>query len=141
MAEGEKFFQNQADIFGVTASDNDGNVELGAVDLDMSTRWSAFGANTLVLDLGEEKTITGVAIAMWKGAERIYPFTIEVSSDGKTWTEALPKSQNTGTSEEFETYEFPAAVSGRYVRYSGDGATDPEKNYCHISEIAVLLAE
>ncbi len=141
VAEGEKFFQNQADIFGVTASDNDGNVELGAVDLDMSTRWSAFGANTLVLDLGEEKTITGVAIAMWKGAERIYPFTIEVSSDGKTWTEALPKSQNTGTSEEFETYEFPAAVSGRYVRYSGDGATDPEKNYCHISEIAVLLAE
>ena len=24
------------------------------------------------------------------------------------------------------------------IRYSGDGATDPKKNYCHISEIAVL---
>lgn len=141
IAEGEKFYNNQADIFGVTATDNDGNVEQGAVDLDLSTRWSAFGANKLTLDLGEEKNIEGVAIAMWKGSERYYPFTIEVSTDGETWTEALPKTQNSGESEGFETYNFPQAVTARYVRYSGDGATDPDKNYCHVSEIAVLLAE
>lgn len=136
--KGEKYYPEQLDIFAVEASDNDGNVETGAVDLDITTRWSAFGANTLTLDLGEEKYVAGVAIAMWKGNERIYPFTIECSKDGETWETALPKTQNTGETEEFEKYYFPIPKKAQYIRYSGDGATDPKKNYCHISEIAVL---
>lgn len=139
--DGEKFYPNQLDVFGVTASDNDGNLEAGAVDLDMGTRWSAFGANTLTIDLGSVKGVTGVAIAMWKGAERIYPFTIEYSSDGETWETALEKTQNSGTTEGMEEYMFGTPVYARYIRYNGDGATDPEKNYCHISEIAVLGVE
>lgn len=135
---GEKYYENQLDVFEVEATDNDGNVEVGAVDLDMTTRWSAYGANTLTLDLGGEQTVTGVSIAMWKGHERIYPFSIEYSLDGEKWETALPKTQNTGESEEFEKYMFPSEVKARYIRYSGDGATDPTKNYCHISEIAVL---
>ena len=71
----------------------------------------------------------------------IYPFTIEYSVDGKTWETALPKTQNTGESSEFEKYMFPETIKARYIRYNGDGATDPDKNYCHISEIAVLGAE
>lgn len=138
---GDKYYDNQLDVFGVDATDNDGNVEVGAVDLDMSTRWSAFGANTLTLDLGSEQTVSGVAIAMWKGSERIYPFSIEYSADGETWKEALAKTQNTGESEEFEKFMFKSPVTARYIRYSGDGATDKSKNYCHISEIAVLGAE
>lgn len=138
---GDKYYDNQLDVYAVEASDNDGNVETGAVDLDMTTRWSAYGANTLTLDLGSEQTVSGVAIAMWKGSERIYPFSIEYSVDGESWETALPKTQNTGESEEFEKYMFPEAVTARYIRYSGDGATDPTKNYCHISEIAVLGAE
>ncbi len=135
---GKKYYDNQLDVYGVTASDNDGNLESGAVDLDMTTRWSAFGPNTLVVDLGSVQKVTGVSIAMWKGSERIYPFTIEVSTDGENWTEALAKTQNTGTSEEFEKYMFKSTVEAQYVRYTGDGATDPDKNYCHISEIAIL---
>lgn len=135
---GEKYYPEQLDIFAVEASDNDGNVETGAVDLDITTRWSAYGANTLTLDLGSEQYVAGVAIAMWKGSERIYPFTIECSNDGETWENALPKTQNTGETEEFEKYYFPTPKKARYIRYSGDGATDPTKNYCHISEIAVL---
>jgi hypothetical protein len=135
---GEKYYPNQLDVYGVEASDNDGNVETGAVDLDISTRWSAYGANTLTVDLGSEKAVSGVAIAMWKGSERIYPFTIEYSNDGKEWKTALAKTQNSGESEEFEKFMFPETVNARYIRYSGDGATDPSKNYCHISEIAVL---
>lgn len=135
---GEKFYPQQLDVFAVTASDNDGNLEVGAVDLDMGTRWSAFGANTLTIDLGSVQGVTGVAIAMWKGAERIYPFTIEYSTDGETWETALEKTENSGTTEDFEEYMFGSPVYARYIRYSGDGATDPEKNYCHISEIAVL---
>lgn len=139
--DGEKFYPNQLDVFGVTASDNDGNLEAGAVDLDMGTRWSAFGANTLTIDLGSVQGVTGVAIAMWKGAERIYPFIIEYSSDGENWETALEKTQNSGTTEGMEEYMFGTPVYARYIRYSGDGATDPEKNYCHISEIAVLGVE
>lgn len=138
---GDKYYENQLDVFGVEATDNDGNVEVGAVDLDMSTRWSAWGFNTLTLDLGSEQTVEGVAIAMWKGHERIYPFSIEYSLDGETWQTALPKTQNKGETEEFEKFMFPEAVTAKYIRYSGDGATDPTKNYCHISEIAVLGAE
>ncbi|MCC8160495.1 MAG: discoidin domain-containing protein [Oscillospiraceae bacterium] len=138
---GEKYYSNQLDVYAVEASDNDGNVETGAVDLDISTRWSAYGPNTLTIDLGDTQEVTGVAIAMWKGSERIYPFTIEYSEDGETWQTALSKTQNTGETEEFEKYMFPETVSARYIRYNGDGATDPTKNYCHISEIAVLGAE
>lgn len=138
---GEKYYPNQLDVFEVEASDNDGNVEMGAVDLDINTRWSSYGKSTLTLDLGEAQDVTGVAIAMWKGSERIYPFTIEYSVDGETWETALPKTQNTGESEEFERYMFPSTVNARYIRYSGDGATDPQKNYCHVSEIAVLGVE
>ena len=138
---GDKFFSNQLDVFSVEASGNDGNLEAGAVDGDMSTRWSCFGAATLTVDLGEETTVTGVGIAMWKGAERIYPFIIEYSTDGETWQTALEKTQNSGTTEDMEKYDFPEAVTARYIRYNGDGATDPEKNYCHISEFAVLGAE
>ena len=136
---GDKYFDNQLDIYGVTASSNDGNKEEGAVDLDINTRWSAWGANTLVIDLGDEpQTVTGVAIANWKGNERVYPFTIEYSMDGENWTTALEKSENTGESDSFEKFMFPEPVTAKYIRYSGDGATDPGKNYCHISEIAVL---
>lgn len=135
---GEKYYENQLDVYGVEASGNDGNLEAGAVDLDINTRWSAYGANTLTLDLGSVKTVEGVAIAMWKGNERIYPFLIEYSTDGVEWKTALEKTQNTGESAEFEKYMFTAPVEAQYIRYNGDGATDPSKNYCHISEIAVL---
>ncbi|MGN0181864.1 MAG: stalk domain-containing protein [Candidatus Ornithomonoglobus sp.] len=136
--EGERFFPNQLDIYAVEASGNDGNLETGAVDLDLTTRWSANGPNTLTVDLGSEQTVTGVAIAMWKGAEREYPFLIEVSTDGTSWTTALPKTKNSVTTENLEEYIFPEAVTARYVRYNGDGDTVPGKNYCHISEFAVL---
>ena len=140
--QGEKYYENQLSVFGVTASDNDGNKEEGAVDLDINTRWSAWGANTLVIDLGDTpQEVEGVAIACWKGAERVYPFTIEYSLDGETWTQALPKSENTGESDGFEKFMFPETVTAKYIRYSGDGATDPSKNYCHISEIAILGAQ
>lgn len=139
--EGEKFYPNQLDVYGVEASDNDGNLESGAIDLDMNTRWSGYGPNTLTIDLGSEQEVTGVAIAMWKGSERIYPFIIEYSNDGETWTTALEKTQNSGTTEGMEEYMFESPVKARYIRYNGDGATDPTKNYCHISEIAILGAE
>jgi hypothetical protein len=131
-----KLYDNQLPIYSVEATDNDGNNEAGAVDGDMETRWSAFGENQLVLDLGSVQEISGVAIAMWKGDERVFPFSIEVSEDGETWTTALEKTQNSATTTEAEIYNFTSKVKARYVRYSGDG--DTTKGYCHISEIVVL---
>lgn len=104
----------------------------------METRWSAYGPNWLQLDLGKEVEISGVAIAMWKGDEREYPFEIQVSSDGVNWTTALAKTSNSVQTSEAEMYSFKEPVKARYVKYVGDGATTEGKNYCHISEIVVL---
>ena len=133
-----KLYENQAAIFEVTASGDDGNAAPGAVDGDMETRWSAYGPNWLQVDLGSEVEISGVAIAMWKGDEREYPFIIEVSTDGTNWTTALEKTSNSVTTTDAELYNFKAPVKARYVKYVGDGATLEGKNYCHISEIVVL---
>ena len=61
--------------------------------------------------------------------------------DGENWTTALEKSENTGESDSFEKFMFTEPVTAKFIRYSGDGATDPSKNYCHVSEIAILGAE
>lgn len=131
-----KLYENQLPIFSVEASDNDGNNEAGAVDGDMETRWSGFGPNWLKVDLGSVQEVSGVAIAMWKGDERVFPFSIEVSEDGENWTTVLDKVQNSATTTEAEKYDFKEKVKARYVRYSGEG--DTTKGYCHISEIVVL---
>lgn len=133
-----KLYENQADVFGVTASGDDGNAAPGAVDGDMETRWSAYGPNWLQLDLGKEVEITGVAIAMWKGDEREYPFEIQVSADGENWMTALEKTSNSVKTSDAELYNFKQSVKAKYVKYVGDGATTEGKNYCHISEIVVL---
>ena len=134
----DKYYDNQLDVYMVTASGNDGNHAVGAVDRDFTTRWSGVGPNTLTIDLGSEKSVTGVAIAMWKGNERNYPFQIEYSKNGFTWMTALPMTQNSGETDQFEEYEFDFPVTARYIRYKGEGDTVPGKNYCHISEIAIL---
>ncbi|MCH5213149.1 MAG: discoidin domain-containing protein, partial [Oscillospiraceae bacterium] len=134
----DKYYDNQLDVFMITASGNDGNHAVGAVDRDFTTRWSGIGPNTLTVDLGSEKTVTGVAIAMWKGNERNYPFQIEYSQNGFMWMTALPTTQNSGETDGFEEYMFEAPITARYIRYNGEGDTTPGKNYCHISEIAIL---
>lgn len=131
-----QLFENQLPVYAVEASDNDGNGEDGAIDGDMETRWSAFGPNWLTLDLGEEKEFSGVAIAMWKGDERIFKFNIEVSNDGENWTTVLEGAENSGMTSDAEKFEFKEKAKGRYVRYNGEG--DNVKGYCHISEIVVL---
>lgn len=135
----EKLFENQLSVYGVEASDNDGNGEDGAIDGDMETRWSAFGPNWLKLDLGSEQEMSGVAIAMWKGDERVFKFDIEVSNDGENWTKVLTGAENSGMTSDAEQFNFEKPVKGRYVRYSGEG--DNVKGYCHISEIVVLKAK
>lgn len=134
----KKLYENQLDIYNVKASGDDGNAPLGAVDGDMSTRWSAAGPNWLTLDLGSTQKVSGVAIAMWKGNERTYPFSVEVSVDGETWNTAVAKTQNSMTTDQAEEYMFDQTMEARYVRYSGDGDTIVGKNYCHISEMVVL---
>lgn len=133
-----KLYENQAEIYEVTASGDDGNAAAGAVDGDMETRWSAYGPNWLQVDLKNEVEISGVAIAMWKGDEREYPFEIQVSTDGVNWTTALEKTSNSVKTSDAELYSFKAPVKARYVKYVGDGATLEGKNYCHISELVVL---
>ncbi len=90
------------------------NIGIYAIDGKMDTRWSANGAHNLILDLGSNHPISSIKMAFYAGSSRVYPFSVEVSEDMKTWTKVLEAS-NTGTSEELEEFPFDTEGYGRYV--------------------------
>jgi len=124
-------------VVAVDASSNDGNLPKGAVDGDRETRWSGFGiGESLWVDLGEEKSIGAVAISYWKGDERVYGFSIEVSSDNETWTRVLENQESSGNTLELEKFTFKSPIKARYVKYVGNGNTVNDFN--NLTEFVVL---
>lgn len=90
------------------------NVASYAADGKMDTRWSSIGANNIMIDLGSKHPITSIKLAFFSGNPRVYPFTIEVSEDGKTWTHVLD-TKNSGTTDQLEEYVLETPAYGRYV--------------------------
>ena len=90
------------------------NVASYAADGKMDTRWSSIGANNIMIDLGSKHPITSIKLAFFSGNPRVYPFTIEVSEDGKTWTQVLD-TKNSGTTDQLEEYVLETPAYGRYV--------------------------
>lgn len=87
-----------------------------AVDGKANTRWSSKFADNqwLCVDLGSDKTVTGVKI-VWETAFG-KEFKIQVSADGKTWTDAFEQKDGKGKTE---TITFSQPQTGRYVRMLG----------------------
>jgi len=109
------------DASGVTASANDGNVPANTVDNDLTTRWSASGDGQWIrYDLGATRTITQVAIAVYKGDTRHNRFDLQVSGDGSSW-QTVWSGQSSGTTTAQESYDFPD-VNARFLRYLGHGS-------------------
>ena len=107
----------------VTASANDGNLPAGAVDKNLTTRWSASGNNQWIqLDLGTAKTVEFVKIAFYKGTTRRSIFQIQISSGGGVW-ETVFDGQSSGTSDARQTFNFDDKPA-RWVRYLGQGNTE-----------------
>jgi len=137
---GAQLVPNQIPVVAVDASTDDGNVAQGAVDGDMETRWSGWGINQwLMVDLGAEKKIAAVAVAYFKGDQRIGMFDLEVSNDGENWTKVLTKQASSGNTLDLERFDLEEPVTARYVRYWGLGNSDNEYN--SLNEFVVIGAE
>ena len=120
----------------VTASADDGNKPDNTIDGNVDSRWSAEGEQWIQWDLGEVRSVQGVRIAFFKGDSRRARFDLEVSTtDGGSSDRVLRDRQSTGTTTEFETFDF-APVPARYVRYVGHGNSDTEWN--SLTEVEVL---
>lgn len=91
-----------------------------AVDGDFGTRFSSeyVDPSWLLLDLGEEKTV-GAAVLYFETACSA-DFTFDVSSDGKTFTEAASVTGNSSAGiENPVTVLFGEPFRCRYVRFNG----------------------
>jgi hypothetical protein len=113
---------SQLRVFVATASASQvGNEVSHLIDGKADTRWAAEGNHYAILDLGAKRIITSVKISFYAGQSRIYPFTIQVSEDGKTWTQVI-STQNSGKTQAYEEYLVSGNAYGRYVKYNGTGS-------------------
>ncbi len=100
-----------------TASSQEfGNEIHSGNDGDSSTRWCAENGATpqwWQVDLGKVQTISKANIT-WEFANKKYDYTIDVSTNGASWTQVVDRSNNPSTSQ-FQEHTFPASLA-RYVR-------------------------
>ena len=124
-----------------TASTVDGtNVAGNVADNNLGTRWSGGGDGAwLQLDLGSERSVGRVGVAVYQGNGRRNRFDIQVSTGDGTWTNALTGVQSSGTTTAEQFYDFPAPQNARLVRYLGhlatlsDGSQSPWNSVTEIS--------
>jgi hypothetical protein len=94
-----------------------------SLDADFATRFAVEGEGQwIVYDLGEAAELSAVSVAWYRGgAERSTDYAIDLSTDGKTWTEKFRGISRPDT-DDFNTTVF-APESARYVRIRGYGNT------------------
>ncbi|MEP2026209.1 MAG: putative Ig domain-containing protein [Reichenbachiella sp.] len=95
------------------------NPPAGAMDGDLNTKWSADGPEWLQKNFCSSVTITSVGIAFGLGDERTYDFSIELSSDGVSYTEVF-NGTSSGTTLSLENFDF-TDTQARYVKIIGGG--------------------
>ncbi|MCK5781959.1 MAG: discoidin domain-containing protein [Flavobacteriales bacterium] len=103
----------QDDQWGYNPSSN-------AFDGDLNTKWSADGSQWIQKSFCEVTTVKSVDIVFGLGDERAYTFIVEVSTDGREYTQVL-SATSTGTTTDPESFDF-ADVSAKYVRITGSGS-------------------
>ncbi len=121
----------------VTASSQQaGNEARGAIDNDLTTRWSAeVYPQWLKVDLGAVKPLRGVELVAL--AQRAYRFRVEVSSDNATWVTAVDATSNTETAAFLER-PFAATLNARYVRLTVTGVAGNATPWTSVVEFRVL---
>jgi hypothetical protein len=109
-------------VVRASGDDGAGSVASKTQDDDLSTRWSGYGKGAwLQLDLGEVEPLTGVAVAWHLGTTQLNTFTISLSQDGLSFTQAYSGVSAASTAP--QTYLFSAPRSARYVRINVYGNT------------------
>lgn len=94
---------------------NDGNIPANTFDKEYSTRWSSPGRGQhLNLRLDTTINLQAVRIAWFRGNERRYFFSVQVSLNGSSWV-TISNDTSSGTTVFPETYRF-APRPARFVR-------------------------
>lgn len=123
-----------------TASADDGNVASNAIDMQLSTHWSSCGEQWLQLDLDEEKSITGVALDLYKGHLRSFIFDIATSTNGVDWDLQLTNMHSAGDTADTESFYFNFPVNARFIRYLGYGNNASNIWTAKANQIAEIVA-
>lgn len=127
-------------IVNITATGDDGNVPENVYDDDYSTRWSYQGTENayLTMELDDIRELGYISIAQYGGASgNKAVFDIEVSNDGKNWTQVF-SGMASGETEAPENFNL-GGVQAKFVRYSGHGRISSDWN--SITEIKLYPGE
>ncbi|WP_225035980.1 choice-of-anchor Q domain-containing protein [Winogradskyella sp. SM1960] len=96
------------------------NPPSNAFDGDNQTKWAAEGNQWIQKSFCEIVTVQSVDISFGLGDERAYSFVIEVSTDGRNFTQ-VHSDTSTGTTTAAEHFDF-VDVSAKYFRIVGSGS-------------------
>lgn len=110
-------------IVDVTATEmSDTGPEL-STDGDMFTSWTAEGVLNIWItwELDKVQMVPGISIAFLKGDERQASFDIQVSEDGKSFTNVISGVLSAGDTLDYETFAFPSTVRAKYIKLIGYG--------------------
>ena len=91
------------------------------LDGNLETRYAVEGMGQWIqFDLHERKRLEKIDLAWFRGAERVYSFEIQLSSDGVNWNQAF-KGESSGKTGDVETYSFPPQEA-RFIKIIGYGS-------------------
>ena len=112
------------EIVGVEASQipEEENIPENTYDGNLETKWAALDEAEITWDLGEVKQLGHIGLAFLNGSTRKQIFDLEVSADGKQWTQVF-SGRSSGNTENLEAYDLKG-LSGRYVKLKSHGASN-----------------
>ena len=129
----------------VVNADGDGgpidgeNIAANVIDADSDTIWASNGVGRyMVLEFEKTSIISSVEILFNPNSARNANFAIEVSEDGKKYTQIFAGTSD-GSVEigTWEKFEFDKAYRAKYVKYIGNGSNI--SNWNAIQEIRFKL--
>ncbi|MEX0776271.1 MAG: family 20 glycosylhydrolase [Phycisphaeraceae bacterium] len=107
-----------------------------------SSWWAAPGPQWLSIDLEKAHSLDKVAVYTYWDGRRYYQYNVELSADGKAWTQVADMSRNTAASSEQGDWHAFAPMSARYVRVNLlKGSAHPDHNPVHLVEVRVYEAK
>ncbi|MBQ4528323.1 MAG: discoidin domain-containing protein [Clostridia bacterium] len=89
------------------------------IDRNLATRWSAEGAQYIIVDLGKVTEFDKVIMSFMSGDSRNYSLRISVSADNIEYTEVF-NGTSSGKSSDYEIFDI-GLQSARYVKIDGNG--------------------
>jgi hypothetical protein len=114
------------------------NYATNTLDKDTSTKWSDLGTGSsasdygvLTYDFGGTYTLESIKIATTGTSSKVYYYSIQFSTDGVNYTDAVSVTSAAAGSTTYETYLFTDVA--RYVKITGAG--NSSSAYSSLSEI------